>query len=258
MIRWLQRFWPTLFIFLLAILFWEAAVKWFQIESWILPSPSAVVLELGNRFSDLQMHIFSTLRIGLIGLFFGVIIGILFASLFHLIPVLRRAFYPFILLSQNIPMIALAPLLVVWFGFGDFPKLIVVVLICFFPITVATLDGFAQTDPLLQIYMKISGATRWQRFIKCEWPSALPSFFSGLKLSATYSIMGAVIAEWLGAEKGLGKMMTLASKAYATERLFVAILMVVILSLAMFLVITFVEKIVLAKREGRNEETCNF
>lgn len=258
MIKWLQRFWPTVFVFLFAIFFWEIVVKIFAIESWFLPSPSAIAFELGESFEHLQEQVFSTLRIALIGLAMGIVMGILFSTLFHLVPIVKKAFYPFILLSQNIPMIALAPLLVVWFGFGDVPKLIVVAIVCFFPITVSTLDGFAQTDPLLKIYFRMSGATRWQSFIKCEWLSALPSFFSGLKLSATYSVMGAVIAEWLGAEKGLGKMMTLASKAYATERLFVAILLVVVLSLILFLLITIIEKITLRKREGRINEARNF
>lgn len=244
-------------VLIAAFFLWELVVVFFAIESWFLPSPTAIARELGQSLEHLQEQVFSTLRIALSGLAVGGVMGLLIASLFHLVPILRKAFYPLVLLSQNIPMIALAPLLVVWFGFGDFPKVFVVTIVCFFPITVATLDGFAQTDPLLKTYFKMSGANRWQLFVKCEWFSALPSFFSGLKLSATYSVMGAVIAEWLGAEKGLGKMMTTASQAYATERLFVAILTVVLLSLSLFVLITLIEKITLGKREGRINEAKN-
>jgi len=257
MINWLQRFWITPVVLILGVLVWELAVAFFHIEAWILPSPSAIVLELSQSLEHLQEHVLTTLRIALMGMAMGVTIGVCFASMFHLLPPVKKAFYPLILLSQNIPMIALAPLLVVWFGFGDFPKLLVVAIICFFPVTISTLDGLAQTDSMLLTYFRMSGASRWQQFIKCEWPSALPSFFSGFKLSATYSVMGAVIAEWLGAEKGLGKMMIIASKSYATERLFVAILLVVGLSLGLFLLITILEKGLLRKYEGRVNETQN-
>lgn len=251
----LKRVWLTPVVLLIGALFWEMAVMVFQIESWILPPPSAVILEFGHRWEHLFDQGLTTLRIALLGMIIGVILGGFFASLFHLIPPIKKVFYPFLLLSQNIPMVALAPLLVVWFGLGDFPKLLVVILVCFFPVTVSTLDGLAQTDPMLLTYFRMSGATRWQQFSKCEWPSALPAFFSGFKLSATYSVMGAVIAEWLGAEKGLGKMMIIASKSYATERLFVAILLVVALSLSLFFLISMLERIFLRKYEGRNNET---
>lgn len=255
MMNWLKRFWLTPIVLLIGLFLWEMAVIFFQVESWILPSPSAIVREFGQSMEHLEEQVFATLRIAFLGLVTGMIVGVCFASLFHLIPPIKKAFYPFILLSQNIPMIALAPLLVVWFGLGDFPKLLVVAIVCFFPITVSTLDGLAQTDPMLLTYFRMSGASRWQCFIKCEWPSALPAFFSGLKLSATYSVMGAVIAEWLGAERGLGKMMVIASKSYATERLFVAILLVVGLSLSLFSVITVLEKTLWRKYEGSKNET---
>lgn len=255
MINWLRRWGPSFLFFVLFVGFWEFIVWIYAPPTWMLPAPSSILMEMKEAGSSLQGHLWATLRIALWGLAWGVFVGVLIASVLHLIPWLRRAVYPFILLSQNIPMIALAPLLVVWFGFGDFPKLLVVILVCFFPITVATLDGFAQTDRTLTIYMKMSGATRLKRFFRLEWPSTLPSFFSGLKLSATYSVMGAVIAEWLGAEKGIGKMMTLASKSYETERVFVAILLVVGLSLLLFTLISWCERqVVRWKKETEGEK----
>jgi ABC-type nitrate/sulfonate/bicarbonate transport system permease component len=114
-------------------------------------------------------------------------------------------------------------------------------LVCFFPVTVATLDGFRQTDPTLLRYMKMAGATRWQTFIKLEWPASLPSFFSGCKVAATYSVMGAVISEWLGAQEGLGLRMQTAASAFRTDRVFVTIGIIVILSLLFFWSIQLIE-----------------
>lgn len=244
MTSWLRRFLPPLLFFVMLLGMWEFSVRIYRIPEWILPAPLVIVRELSDNIIRLQADLLATLRIALFGLFIGVLVGLFFAAFLHLFPLFKRIIYPLILLSQNIPMIALAPLLVVWFGFGDLPKLLVVALVCFFPVTIATLDGFRRLDPALDMYMKMSGATRLQRFVKLECPSALPSFFSGLKLSATYSVMGAVIAEWLGSEEGIGKMMTVAQKAYQTDRVFVAIVLVVGSSLLFFAFIAWLEKMI--------------
>lgn len=163
---------------------------------------------------------------------------------------LKEAMYPLLIISQNIPVIVLAPLLVIWFGFGMLPKVIVITLVCFFPITIATLDGLRQTNPAYIHYMKMIGATDRHIFWKVEWPHALPSIFSGLKIAATYSVMGAVITEWLGANKGIGVYMTLASSSFKTERVFVAIVIVIALSLLFFACIAALERYTLRWQEG--------
>lgn len=198
--------------------------------------------ELISSFPSVQEDLFHTGWIALVGLFIGLVVGVGSASALHLFPFSRKVFYPYIVFSQNIPIIALAPLLIIWFGFGVESKLIVVSLVCFFPIAVATLDGFSQADETLSTYMEMEGASRWEVFRHVGCPSALPSFFSGLKLSATYSVMGAVIAEWLGSEKGLGVMMTLASHSFRTDRVFVAIFFIMLLSTILFVVISMIER----------------
>ncbi|GLI83346.1 hypothetical protein ANABIO32_10380 [Rossellomorea marisflavi] len=160
----------------------------------------------------------------------------------HLLPGVREAVYPLMILSQNVPIIVLAPLLVIWFGFGLLPKFLVITLVCFFPIAVSTMDGFRQTRRQYIHYMKMAGATKGQIFRKVEWPHALPSIFSGLKIAATYSVMGAVISEWLGSQKGIGVYMTLASSAFRTDRVFVAIFAIMILSLLFFSIIVLLER----------------
>lgn len=244
-----KRGMPLYFVILL-LFFWELLIYFLNIEPWVLPAPSAIGKEVLALSRQLPAPVWATTQIAVSGLVIGTGIGILTAGTLHLFSFLRQMLYPLIILSQNIPMIALAPLLVMWFGFGIFPKILVVALICFFPVTISLLGGLAETDRTLITYMKMAGASRMQIFFKCECPSALPAFFSGLKLSATYSVMGAVIAEWLGAENGVGVMMQLASSTFRTDRVFVTILLVAGLSLSFFALITLCERAVLRGRKG--------
>lgn len=170
---------------------------------------------------------------------------------------MKDAVYPLLILSQNIPIIVLAPLLVIWFGFGMLPKLIVISLVCF-PVAVASLDGFRQTPYELKHYFKMMGAGKNQLFWKLELPHSIPFIFSGLKISATYSVMGAVISEWLGAKSGIGVYMTLASSAFRTDRVFVAIFIIMGMSL-IFGIITFLEKYLVSwkRKEGEKGEAGN-
>jgi ABC-type nitrate/sulfonate/bicarbonate transport system permease component len=235
-------------MFLLLLAGWELTVRTKQVEAWLLPAPSAVY-EAWMASADRTLeHLGATVGIALSGLGFGLVAGLLLATLFHLSPLLRAMFQPLVVLSQNVPMIALAPLLIMWLGFGTLPKILVVAIACFFPIAVSTMDGFRQTDRTLLIYMEMAGATRWQRFSKLEWPSALPAFFSGLKLAATYSVMGAVIAEWLGAKEGLGVMMQLASASFRTDRVFLAMFFIAGVSLLLYAAICLIERLVVRWR----------
>src|SRR5699024_9515008 len=136
----------------------------------------------------------------------------------------------------------LAPLLVIWFGFGFLPKLIIIVIACFFPVAISTLGGLQETDRELMHYMKMMGATNRQLLWKLQFPHALPSIFSGLKIAATYSVMATIISEWLGAQEGIGVYMTLALSSYRTTRVFVAIIIAMLLSLAFFGAILLLEK----------------
>ncbi|HWO97055.1 MAG TPA: ABC transporter permease [Bacillus sp. (in: firmicutes)] len=234
--------WRPIWILLLFFIVWEIVVKQAEIPDWLLPAPTKIFSEALEGWPLFYPDFFSTVKLALIGFAVGTAIGLLTAILLHLLPFIRESVYPLLILSQNIPIIVLAPLLVVWFGFGLLPKLIVITLVCFFPIAVASLDGFRQTDPELKHYMKMAGASKRQLFVKLELPYALPSIFSGLKISATYSVMGAVISEWLGAKQGVGVYMTLASSSFRTDRVFVAILSIMALSLLFFAVILLVER----------------
>jgi ABC-type nitrate/sulfonate/bicarbonate transport system permease component len=234
--------WRPFLVLLLFFLFWEVIARVQEIPAWLLPAPSVIFKEASTSYPLFLPDIGATLTLAIIGLLLGSTIGFLIAMMLHLIPSLRNAFYPLLILSQNVPIIVLAPLLVIWFGFGFLPKLLIIILVCFFPITIASLDGFSNVPGELLHYMRMSGATRLQIFAKLELPNALSPLFSGLKIAATYSVMGAVISEWLGAEKGIGVFMTLASSAFRTDRVFIAIFIIIFFSMLLYSVIVMIEK----------------
>lgn len=234
--------WRPFAVLILLLVIWEMSCRLLDIPAWLLPAPTEIIAEFISGWTDVGGHLLATIRLIVLGFLIGTTVGIIVAVTLHLIPFLREAFYPLLIISQNIPIIVLAPLLVVWFGFGILPKIIVITLVCFFPITISLLDGFRQTDRDMLHYMQMAGASKGQIFRKLEWPYALPNLFSGLKISATYSVMGAVISEWLGASEGIGVYMTLASSSFRTERVFVAIFLIVILSLLFFALILVLEK----------------
>jgi ABC-type nitrate/sulfonate/bicarbonate transport system permease component len=239
----LLKGWRPFFVLLLLFFIWELVVKKANVPEWLLPAPTQIIIEGISGWESFSAHLIATTKLGVSGFAIGVGIGLLTAVLLHVIPFVRESVYPLLILSQNVPVIVLAPLLVIWFGFGVLPKMIVITLVCFFPVTVAALDGFKQTASDLIHFMRMAGASRQQLFWKLELPHALPSIFSGIKISATYSIMGAVISEWLGAKSGIGVYMTLASSSFRTDRVFVAIFAIMALSLIFFGIIMLVERL---------------
>lgn len=234
--------WQPILVILLFLIFWQLSIKFLKIEAWLLPGPIAILKEGFQSYDSLVPHVLSTVQLTISGFLVGTLLGLMIAIVLHLIPGFKEAFYPLLVLSQNIPIIVLAPLLIIWFGFGLLPKLIIISLVCFFPVTVSALDGFRQTPTELINYMKMAGATKSQLFWKIECPYSLPSIFSGLKISATYSVMGAVISEWLGAKTGIGVFMTLASSSFRTDRVFVSIFIIMFLSMFFFGVIVLLER----------------
>ncbi|WP_080846903.1 ABC transporter permease [Cytobacillus gottheilii] len=238
-----KKGWRPLLVLLLLFLLWEGIVRFIEAPSWLVPAPSLIFQEAYNGWSQFAPHLLSTTSLSLYGFAIGAAVGLAAAFFLHMLPFVRESVYPLLILSQNVPVIVLAPLLVIWFGFGILPKVIVITLVCFFPITVAALDGFKQTPADLKHYMKMAGATKQQLFWKLELPAALPGIFSGIKISATYSVMGAVISEWVGARMGVGVYMTLASSSFRSDRVFVAIFAIMILSLLFFLLIKLLEKL---------------
>jgi ABC-type nitrate/sulfonate/bicarbonate transport system permease component len=215
------------------LLLWELMVGIFQIPKWLLPAPSRVLQTLYLDRALLLGHTLTTLSETISGFFIALLFAILIALLMDASSWMRKILYPLMIVSQTIPIITIAPLLVIWLGFGMGPKIAIVVLICFFPVCMSLLQGLSQIDRDYMDLMKTMGASSRDLFFHLKLPSVLPSFFSGLKISATYSVMGAVIAEWLGAKAGLGEYMRRTLHTFSIERTFAAIVIVVTLSLLM-------------------------
>lgn len=179
--RMMQKGWRPLLVLILLIMAWEFSYHFFNIPDWLLPAPSSIVQEALIGWNEYAHHLLSTVQLTLIGFLIGSSVGIIVAIGLHLIPLLREAFYPLLIVSQNIPIIVSAPLLVIWFGFGMLPKVIVITLVCFFPITIATLDGFQQTSRELKHYMLMVGATKQQFFGSWNGHMLYHPFFQALK-----------------------------------------------------------------------------
>lgn len=249
--KWLRNNGGAVFLLLFLLGLWEMIVRMTNTPTWLLPTPSKIFSEGFKEIPSFSVDILATTKLTILGLLIGSIVGFVIAVILHVLPIVQKMTYPLLILSQNVPIIVLAPLLTIWFGFGIMPKLIVIGLVCFFPIVVAALDGFKNTAPELKYYMQMAGASKTQMFWKLELPYALPSLFSGLKISATYSVMGAVISEWLGAKQGIGVYMTLSQASFRTDHVFVAIFTVMLISVLLFGLIRLLEKLLIkGKIEG--------
>lgn len=225
------------------VLLWTLVVENGLVEKFILPSPLDIIAVLADIFPDLLEHLATTLEEAFLGFGAAIIFSLIIALLMDNVKIIRKAIYPLLVVSQTIPTIALAPLFAVWFGLGLLPKVIVVFLVCFFPIVVSLVDGLDSVDTDLLNLFKTMGAGKVQVFRYLKLPASMVNFFSGLRIAATYSIMGAVIAEWLGGEKGIGIYMLRVKHSYALDKMFAAVLIIVVLSLVMFKVISLLENV---------------
>lgn len=228
---------------------WESAVRAFHVPPYILPPPSRVFLAFGTHFSTLARHGATTLAEIALGLALAASVGFLLAvALFHFRS-LERGLRPFVVASQMIPVFAIAPLLVVWLGFGIWPKVVVTMLIGFFPVLISELDGLRTAKREAIDLLLSMGATRRQVLTKLLLPASLPSLFSGLKLAATLSVVGATIGEWVGARRGLGLLMLESNARLRVDIVFAAILMLTLIGLLLFSALRIIERRALRWRD---------
>ena len=225
---------PALLLSAALIAFWELICRKFELPEFILPAPSRIVQALVGNFPLLMRHTSVTLFAVLAGLLLAVIVAVALAAAMDRWRLLKTALYPLLVVSQAIPIFALAPLVLIWLGVDLKPKIAVVALVCFFPLAVNMVEGLEQVDPAALELMEVMQARPWFIFKQVRLPSVLPHFFAGLKISATYSVMGAIIGEWLGGSAGLGVYMTRMMHSYKAGHLFAAVIIAVLLSLALF------------------------
>ncbi|MCL2808939.1 MAG: ABC transporter permease [Treponema sp.] len=212
------------------------------VPPFLLPGPLQVISVFVSDFSLLIKHLSYTLMEALIGLSLAVIAAFLLALIMDSNQFIKQSITPILLLTQTIPVIAIAPLLILWMGYGLAPKIVLVFLTCFFPVTISLLGAFASADNDALRLLQSMGAKKWQLYRYIKIPQSLPAFFSGLKIAASYSIIGAVIAEWLGGDAGLGVYMIRVRRSYSFDKMFAVIILVSVLSLLLIKLVGLIEK----------------
>ena len=236
-----NRIWSCSAIVLILVI-WQMISSLGIVDSFMLPSPIQVVKAFVEEFPALMEHSVITLAEAFIGLALGIALGFVMAVLMDQFDPLYKAFYPLVVLTQTVPTVAIAPLLVLWFGYEMAPKVILIVITTFFPITVGLLNGFKSIDTDSVHLLRAMGAGRWQIFRYIKLPGAMSQFFAGLRISASYAVVGAVISEWLGGFGGLGVYMTRVKKAYSFDKMFAVIFLISIISLMLMKGVDLLQK----------------
>lgn len=240
----MSRMLPAALLALSVLLGWELVVRLFGIPAFLLPGPVAVAGAFWESRELLLRHAVPTAGEALVGFLFAAVAGIVSGLLINRSSLAERSLYPWLVVSQTLPIIAVAPILVTWFGYGPLPKVLVVTLYCFFPITVATADGLRAVDPDLIRLMRSFGASRWRIFSMVEVPGALPFLFGGVRLAVTYSVIGAVVGEWVGSSEGLGFLMIQDKAQFEIPRLFAEIALLSAMGVSLFLLVAFLQRLI--------------
>ena len=221
---------------------WQAACSAGLISKFMLPSPIDVVKAFVNDFPLLMMHSRVTLVEAGAGLLCGIAVGFVTAVVMDRFDAVYQMLYPLIILTQTVPAVAIAPLLVLWFGYEMTPKIVLIVVTTFFPIAVSLLDGFRSADKDTVNLLRSMGAGEFQIFRYVKFPGALSQFFASLRISVSYAIVGAVISEWLGGFNGLGVYMTRVKKSFAFDKMFAVIFLISALSLLLMRGVDLLQK----------------
>ena len=224
------------------LIIWQFVSMAGLVPGYMLPSPIQVVKAFISEFPLLMENSRVTLLEAAAGLFCGVAFGFVMAGLMDRYDKLYKAFYPLIVITQTVPTVAIAPLLVLWFGYEMMPKVILIVIVTFFPITIGLLEGFRSADKDMMNLLRSMGAGRLQIFRYIKMPGAMSRFFASLRISASYSVVGAVISEWLGGFSGLGVYMTRVKKAFAFDKMFAVIFLISIISLILMKLVDILQK----------------
>ncbi len=236
---------PAVWTLIILVIFWELSVQIGQIPAYILPAPSAIGAEFATYWQRLLPNAGVTLSEVLLGFVCAVLVGVPLSVLITYSRLIEKAIYPLIVASQTIPKVAIAPLLLTWFGYGLTPKIVIVVLLSFFPIVINTVMGLKSASAEMIYLARSMGASGWQLFCKFRLPQALPSLFAGLKLATVMSVIGAIVAEFIGADKGLGYLILVAGANFNITRQFAAIILISVMGIIFFVVLEQLERFVI-------------
>ena len=232
-------------VFLTLILAWEIIVRLSNTPLYILPAPSNILTAMIKDGNVLISHSIVTMTETLVGLFVALVLGVTVAILMDRFNTVYLAMYPLLIVSQTIPVIVLAPIFIIYLGFGFAPKILIVTIMCFFPITISFLDGMRDVDKNRINLARLFGASNFKVYTIVKIPAAAPGLFSGLKVAATYSVTGAVVGEWIGSGAGLGYYMIRAKNGFMLDKVFACVVAVIILSLAMNSLVKLAERMII-------------
>ncbi|PAT01414.1 ABC transporter permease [Candidatus Izimaplasma bacterium ZiA1] len=248
----INKFIPV-FSVLMVLVTWEIVVVLFDIEKYILPRPTNVIMKIVDNFDLVVSHAKYTVFEAIIGILGSVVIAVITAIVLDKVKVIKSFVYPLLTISQTVPLMAIAPLLLIWFGFGVDAKILVVILVCYFPITINIISGFDEIDQDELDLFKVMKASTLNTYIKLKIPYALPYFFSGLKIATTYAVLGALIAEYMGGANGLGIYLIRAMKSFDIEMVFGIIIVIITVTLLLLALVHFIENITIKyKSKGDN------
>jgi len=246
----LARSLPAILSVISALAVWEIYVRWSGISPLVLPAPSRVLGQIAGNGEMLWTNTLPTLYATLAGFAFSLTVAFTLSVLIDFIPKLSRALFPVFVISQTLPLVAIAPLVVLWFGFGLTPKILLVALVTFFPMLVALVDGYASTEPDIEALLGSMGASRWSIFRRARFPSAMPYFFAGLRISITYAVVAAIFAEYVGARAGLGIVILNAKNSFRPDLMLAAVVISSLLTLVLFGTTALLQRLVLRWRHA--------
>jgi NitT/TauT family transport system permease protein len=235
---------PAVAFLALLLVAWEAYVRIFEVHHFILPAPTAIWETIVTQYPHLFRHTWVTAREIVLGFVIGNVAAVIMAVAIANSRLAERVFYPLIIAAQTIPKMAIAPLFLVWFGVGMLPKILITAVICFFPTVVNTVQGLRSLDPNAVNLLQLVAASRSQIFLKLQFPSALPYFFAGLRISIALAVIGAIVGEWVGASEGLGYLVMYATQTLRTDLVFAALVFIAGLGMTLYLVIVLIERLV--------------
>lgn len=250
----LRRFVPASFLFVTVLLLWQILSRSLDVPAYILPSPTEIAQELVTEGADLSIHIGWTMSEAILGFLAGSLLAFITASVFIHVTLVERAAFPWAIVLQTVPIIAIAPLLTIWFGFGLLPKVIIAAIICFFPVLVNTTRGLRSISEQALELMNVLSASRASIFWQLRVPSSLPYVFAGLRVAATLSVIGAIVAEFTGADRGIGYIIVQASYRLDTRLMFAGITLSSLGGIVFFNVISAIERAILRWPEARLKE----
>jgi len=234
------------------LLVWEGAVRLLNVPIYMLPPPSLVLHEVVFQYAYFLKHAIATTWAIMLGFALAVIVGVPMATLMVYSKTFSESIHPILITAQVLPKVALAPLFIVWFGFGLLPKVIMTFLIAFFPIVIDTLTGLMAVRPESLMLIRSMGGNRWQSFWKVRLPTALPSMFAGFKIAMTFAVVGAIVAEFVASDSGLGYVLVEARANLATVRVFSAITWLIAMGFSFYYLVEFAERAVLKGRSRKH------